>query len=311
VRPKRSFEGPTFLLALAVHAAWMLSTLMAVRHPWVGVICGGFVVAWHGSLQHETIHGHPTRSRAVNALLGSLPMGLWLPYGIYREQHLDHHRTSALTDPLEDPESQFVTGDAWRAASPVRRAILLANATLLGRLVLGPAIVLVRFFLAEARRIVRGDLVHARAWLGHAAGVVVVLAWLELVCAMPLWQYVLTFVYPGLALTLLRSFAEHRPATEQAHRIAVVEAGPIASLLYLNNNLHVVHHDEPAVPWYELPERYRATREDVLAKNGGLAYAGYGALLWHFGVRARYAPVHPAHAASALSASPVGLQPES
>jgi fatty acid desaturase len=28
-------------------------------------------------------------------------------------------------------------------------------------------------------------------------------------------------------------------------------------LLFLNNNLHAIHHASPDLPWYELPARYR------------------------------------------------------
>jgi fatty acid desaturase len=32
-------------------------------------------------------------------------------------------------------------------------------------------------------------------------------------------------------------------------------------LLFLNNNLHAVHHRYPTLPWFELPKRYRTDRE--------------------------------------------------
>ena len=42
--------------------------------------------------------------------------------------------------------------------------------------------------------------------------VALVLIWVMGICHIPLWQYLLLYVYPGLSLTLLRSFAEHRAA---------------------------------------------------------------------------------------------------
>ena len=41
---------------------------------------------------------------------------------------------------------------------------------------------------------------------------------------MPLKQYLLIFVYPGFALILLRSFAEHREHQEPKGRTAIIEA---------------------------------------------------------------------------------------
>jgi len=289
-------EFPTFAVGIVIHTLWFGLTAWAPSLPrwsWCIVgMAGGVLVAWHGSFQHETIHGHPTRSRAWNALLGSLPLGLWLPYGIYREQHEAHHRNVHLTDPLEDPESFYVTPGQWAKMGALGRAFFHVQSTLLGRLVLGPAMVTSRFLLAELRRLWAGDTQHVRAWVQHATGVALVVVWLSLVCHLSLARYVLLFVYPGLALTLLRSFFEHRPAEKAAHRIGIVEAGPLMGLLYLNNNLHVVHHEAPDVAWYELPARYRARRAEILAENGGFKFRGYLALLARFAVRAKDGPVH-------------------
>ena len=78
---------------------------------------------------------------------------------------------------------------------------------------------------------------------------------------MPLWVYLLLFVYPGASLTLLRSYLEHRAHDEVDARTIIVEAGPVMSLLYLNNNLHAAHHDEPGLAWYRAAGRYRQHRD--------------------------------------------------
>jgi fatty acid desaturase len=165
--------------------------------------------------------------------------------------------------------------------------------TLAGRLVLGPPLIAVRFLAAEVAALARGDFSHARAWAVHLLGVSLLVAWLELAAGMSIGRYILCFVYPGMALTLLRSFAEHRPSAEAAHRSVIVEAGGLAGLLYLNNNLHVVHHDEPALPWYELPARYAARKQEVLASNGGYVFPGYLRLVARYGLRPKDSPIHP------------------
>lgn len=286
-------EIVTLLLAVFIHAAWLGCTYFAAEMPWwVCAPLGGFLVAWHGSLQHETIHGHPTRSRAFNTMVASLPLGLWLPYGIYRQQHLAHHGAS-LTDPLDDPESFYVTPEVWARASRLRRAWLRAQTTSAGRLVLGPPTVVARFFAAEVARAAGGDRAHLRAWAHHAVGLALVALWAIRVCHLSFAQYILYFAYPGLALTMVRSFAEHRPAAEQAHRIAIVEAGLLARLLYMNNNFHVVHHDAPAVPWYGLPARYRAQRSEILASNGNFVFPSYARILARYAFRSKDSPIHP------------------
>jgi fatty acid desaturase len=294
----RSIEWPTLAVALAVHGLWLASTRIAAAASHISLLllvavpAGAFAVAWHGSLQHEIIHGHPTRSRALNTLLASLPVGLVLPFGIYRAQHLAHHGSRALTSPLDDPESFYVTRAWWTRAGRVSRALATAQTTLAGRLVLGPPVMATRFLAGELRAFARGDLRHARAWTAHLVGVALVLAWLHFV-GLSLERYVLLFVYPGAALTLVRSFAEHRPAASAAHRSAIVEAGPVARLLFLNNTFHYLHHESPATPWYELPARYAARKSHVLAANGGFVVPGYLRLAARYGLRAKDAAVHP------------------
>src|SRR3546814_8485290 len=95
------------------------------------------------------------------------------------------------------------------------------------------------------------------------------------VCGLPLWQYLLLFVYPGIALSLVRSFLEHQARPEVSERSVIVESGPLMSLLFLNNNLHLVHHDKPGLPWYRIPAFYRQRRDLFLASNDGYHFKGY------------------------------------
>ena len=78
-----------------------------------------------------------------------------------------------------------------------------------------------------------------------------------------------------MSLALLRSFAEHRAASDVFERTAIVENAPILGLLYLYNNLHAAHHERPTLPWYQIPAWYRENRERLIKANGGLVYDGY------------------------------------
>ena len=57
---------------------------------------------WYMSVQHETLHGHPTRLRWLNELMIFATPTFWLPFGRYRETHLQHHHDIDLTDPVRD-----------------------------------------------------------------------------------------------------------------------------------------------------------------------------------------------------------------
>ncbi|PPR21862.1 MAG: hypothetical protein CFH38_01279, partial [Alphaproteobacteria bacterium MarineAlpha10_Bin1] len=98
---------------------------------------------------------------------------------------------------------------------------------------------------------------------------------------------------PGLSLTLMRSYLEHRPADEQSGCTAIVERAPLFGLLFLNNNLHAMHHEHPAVPWYDLPRVYRGERSEALARNGEYSFAGYFDVARRYLLKPKDSPVHP------------------
>ena len=290
----RRVEGPTWLVAAAVYGGWLALTWYHHALPWWLVLpLGGWLVGWHGSLQHEIIHGHPTRRPWINTALAMAPVALWLPYPLYRSRHLSHHATPHLTDPLADTESFYLEPRRWQRIGPIYRALLWVHNTLAGRLLLGPARTILAFWREEGARLVRGEPGCVQIWATHAVLTALVLVWVLVVCGIPLWAYVMLYVYPGTALILLRSYTEHRPAADQPQRTVVVEAGPLMRLLFLGNNFHALHHERPGIAWYDLPHVYRAERQRVLADNGGFLFAGYGDILRRFLWRAKDSPLHP------------------
>ena len=289
-----STEWPTLLVAAIVYGGWLVATRWHALLPtWLLAAAGGWLIAWHGSLQHETIHGHPTRHPWMNALIGAVPLSLWLPFAHYRRTHLAHHATPAITDPFEDPEARYLAHSNGPAAALLRWSERL-QATLLGRLLLGPPLTIGRFLIGEPARLVRQPALVIREWLPHLGGMVLILSWLAL-CDLHIGEYLRLFVYPGTALTLLRSFAEHRADARPGHRVAIVEqAGPLA-LLFLNNNLHAAHHRDPGLAWYRLPALYRRRRDQILRGNGGLLYRGYGEVARRYLFRPHDSLIHPDH----------------
>ena len=273
---KRRIHLPTLSIAFAIHAGFILWSLSFNALPlWVAAPLGSLLLTWYGSLQHETIHGHPTRYRRINRLIGGSPLSLWIPYAIYRETHMRHHRHSGrrLTEVGHDPESFYLTPSDVENAGALRRLILRANCTLSGRLVLGPAVAIATFWMESAREI-RSSRRHRLIWLRHAVGVTLVLVWIVGVCKVPLLVYLLLVVYPSAAITNLRSFAEHKANDDSPARTNVVEANLFWSLLFLNNNLHVAHHARPHAPWYELPAVWARMRQT--APGAGIIFSdGY------------------------------------
>ncbi len=290
----RAVEWPTVALAAFIYALWFAATWFwrELPAPLLAAF-GGVAVAWHMSLQHEIIHNHPTRWRRLNRAIGTWPLALWLPFEVYRITHLQHHNDLRLTDPLEDPESNYCTAGQWRALGPLGRALARTQATLAGRLVLGPAAAMARFWRHEAMQLARANLRRAPLLLRHAIQAALVLAWVVGVCGMPFWLYFWAFAYVGTGLALIRSFAEHRAEPEVERRTAIVERSFLLGPLFLFNNLHVVHHLRASLPWYEIPRWYRLNRDAVIARNGGLVYRSYFDVARRYLFRPHHTPVHP------------------
>ena len=286
-------EAPTWLLAFTIYGAWVALTFYWLAVPiWIELPLGAWLCAWQMSLQHELIHGHPTRHEWVNFTLAVPPLNLWLPYSIYREQHLRHHRAADLTDPVKDPESTYMLPESWAGASAARRFIHGACNTFIGRILLGPPWMIAQFWGRQARLAMQGRGPWL-LWLGHALGVALVLVWVCVVCHISLLAYLAFFVYPGTALTMIRSLAEHRAAERPEDRTAVVENAGLLGLLFLNNNLHVLHHERPSIPWYALPSVWRGARQGLLGVRGGPVYQGYREVALRYAWKKHHAGPHP------------------
>lgn len=293
-RPLWLGEWPTWLLIAVIHGGWF-ATLACWRQ--LGTLAGTLLMiwwcAWYMSLQHELIHGHPTRRPWINRLFGYAPLALWYPYHLYRESHLRHHNDFHLTLPALDSESYYVSPATWAGMSTPLRKLFWFNKTFIGRMLVGPAISITSTWSEALRAPLRGDWRDTAMWLRHFTMLIAMLWWIQHSFGVTPLYYILAIAYPAQSLAMIRSYYEHRPAAQHKQRIVLNEAGPVLRLLFLNNNLHLVHHDLPSLPWYLLPRIYRARRADYTARSGGFHVKGYGELLRRYGVKPVDAPVHP------------------
>jgi fatty acid desaturase len=137
-----------------------------------------------------------------------------------------------------------------------------------------------------------GDRQVVRAWTFHAIGLALVFGWVVGYCGVPLWLYAVA-AYLGLSILNIRTFAEHQAHESAGGRTVIVEASPLFGLLFLNNNLHFVHHENPRVPWYALPALYRANRAAFLAANESYSFRGYSDMIRRYLFRAKTPVPHP------------------
>lgn len=285
-------EWPTLGILAATYGLWALGTTLGYGvAPALGIVLTGIAIAQFSSCQHEVLHGHPFRARWLNEALVWPALTLTVPFGRFRDTHLAHHHDPALTDPYDDPESNYLDPAAWARLPGWARAVFRANNTLLGRVVIGAVLGNVLWLAAEWRLARAGERAVLRDWGLQLAGLVPVVAWLWW-AAMPWWGY-LAAAWIGHGLLRIRTFLEHRAHEAARARTVIIEdRGPLA-LLFLNNNFHAVHHMHPAVPWYRLPAVYRANREHYLRRNEGYLYASYAEIFRRFLLRAKDPVPHP------------------
>ncbi|MCX8508657.1 MAG: fatty acid desaturase [Rhodobacteraceae bacterium] len=276
----------------ACYLVWGLA-IGPLARQWlpVAIAVAAVAITLHASLQHEVLHGHPFRRRWLNEALIFLPLGLVYPYRRFRDTHLAHHRDEFLTDPYDDPESNYHDPAVWAGMSRPLRALCRINNTLAGRMALGPVLGAIPFIGKDLRAMAGGDRVILKAWLLHLAGLIL-LARLVQGSAMPGWAYVLS-AYLAMSVLKIRTFLEHRAHELARGRTVIVEGGGILPFLFLNNNLHVVHHCKPQVAWYRLPALYRANRDDYLRRNEGYLYRSYGEVFRRYFLKTKDPVPHP------------------
>lgn len=287
----KTVEWPTLLLAMGVYAAWGLVVFWLSAHSLgLAIVLTAVIVALHASLTHEAIHGHPFRSEALNEALVFPALGILYPYRRFRDTHRLHHQEPELTDPYDDPETNYLARRDWEGLPKATRALLGVNNTLFGRLLIGPAIGAVLFVIFDRRQALLDPSIRT-SWLMWlpAVAVVVALVW---VSPMPLWAY-LAAAYMGQSIVRIRTYLEHQAHENPEGRTVIIDDRGVLGFLFLNNNLHAVHHAHPGIPWYNLRAAFLAERAQFLDRNEGYFFTSYGAIFRRYLFRAKDPVAHP------------------
>ncbi len=288
----RQPEWPTFLMLGFCYVGWALSTVW-IAGLWLplGIVTTAIFIALHSSLTHELVHGHPFENPLWNEALVFPCLGLFIPYRRFRDLHLAHHQDSNLTDPYDDPESNYMDPEIWARLPFWYQQVLRFNNTLIGRMLVGPLLGLVSFWQEDIRAIRAGDGVVRVAWLLQIPAVTLVLLWV-LPASIPLWAY-LVAAYVGMSILKIRTYLEHQAHQLSRGRSVIIEDRGILSWLFLNNNLHAVHHMHPQIAWYDLPALYRARKERFQTYNDGYVYRSYAEIFRAHFIQAKDPVPHP------------------
>jgi len=290
---RKSVEWPTVGLIALTYVGWGILTFHAnALGVWLTILLLIPCLVLHSSLQHESIHGHPFRDQALNAALMLPGLGLVIPYGRFRDLHLAHHKDANLTDPYDDPESAYFDPRHFYAYPLIWRLVLVANNSFAGRFLLGPLVGLEGFYRTELRMMLAGSRRVIRDWVLHALSVIAILVWISQIATIPFWAYLIS-AYLAQSVLKIRTFVEHQAhALASARSVIIEDRGPLA-FLFLNNNLHSVHHAHPQVPWYDLPALFRSRRETYLHRNRGYYFGSYLTVIMRFFLRPKEPVPHP------------------
>jgi len=290
-RPLR-WEWPTLALFVGCVGAlglgvWALPAVSLPLAFGVTVLALGL----HASLAAELLTGSPFPSRRASEVLAWINPGLAIPYLRFRDTHLAHHQDANLTDPYDDPETNYLDPAHWARMPRWLRAVRAVNNTLAGRMVIGPIVAQVAFMADDWRAIRAGDRQVLAGWLWHIPGAALTL-WAVTLAPMPMWLYLLA-CYAALSILKIRTFLEHQAHEVARGRTVVIEDRGLLAFLFLNNNLHMVHHMHPRVAWYRLPGIYSANRDRYLRRNNGYVYANYRQIFARYFWRAKDPVPHP------------------
>jgi len=286
-------ELPTWLLMVTVYGGWFgVVFFWQELGSWAATPLLILFTTWYMSLQHELIHGHPTRHAWLNQLFGILPLAVWYPYGLYRDSHLRHHRNDHLTLPEDDPEGYYFTRARWERFPVWCIAVIKLRNTLPGRMIIGPLLDIGATMKGALLSVARGETKTILMWLIHAVLLAGLFHWMSQRGLSPLY-FVLAVSYPALSLTKLRSFFEHRAHDAPQARSTLNQAGLGWRLLFLNLNYHLVHHDLPGLPWFGLRKVYLAEREAYIQRSEGFLVEGYAQWFSDHALNPLAVEVHP------------------
>ena len=296
------WEWQTLLAIVACYGIWLASTYGFTKVLEAGglfaaaimlLVVTSIITAFHTSLQHEVVHGHPTPYGWLNEALIFPSLIFVYPFRRYRELHLKHHVDENLTDPYDDPESYYWAGCDSHKIGFLMAKLLAANNTFVGRIILGPFLGLYGFYKTEWQRIASNEKGIRLAWFLHFTGAIFVWYWITQICGIAFWLYSLLVIYPAVSWILVRSFAEHQASHMVGARSAIVEGQGFFALLFLNNSFHLVHHAQPGVAWYKLPKLYYDRKEIYLAANGGYLFSSYWEVIRRFAFHKKQPVFHP------------------
>lgn len=268
-------EWPTAILILVVYLGLHFSCLYIYEiSSTLFTILLAFLIALHSSISHEILHGHPTKNDYLNSIFVFPAVGIFIPFLRFKDTHLEHHKNENLTDPYDDPETNFIDPNTWKKLGYFVQFTLNLNNTLLGRMLIGPFISQYKFIKSEIEFLFNGNERVILAWIMHFFGFSVAYYFFVIFHEVGFAHWIIG-AYAALSILKIRTFLEHRAFNRARGRSVIIEDTGILALIFLNNNFHAVHHIHPKIPWYILPRIFKENKRRYLALNDYYYFKSY------------------------------------
>ncbi|MBI3552038.1 MAG: fatty acid desaturase [Elusimicrobia bacterium] len=202
------------------------------------------------TVAHDAAHKSLSKIVSINESCGSIAaLVLFGPFEAFRRNHLHHH--AHTNDPAEDP-------DFWVAGATVATTVLRCFT------------MLEMHYWSYFTRLGRRDGVYARS-VGTVALIVLAFAsaaWSGHAKALVLYWFVPAQL-AGAALGFLFDYWPHRPHTGRGRLKDTAAIAPrYLDPLFLAQNIHLLHHLFPTVPWYRYRAAFGQIEEGIRAEGG-------------------------------------------
>ncbi|MEO1150782.1 MAG: fatty acid desaturase [Pseudomonadota bacterium] len=284
---------PSFLLAgslLSIQTAVIIAALYSLVPYWLCVpVLGYCAFAWY-TLIHDAIHGSIIRERKfswVHDLIGRVGSSfLFYSWPVLRRTHQHHH---SHTNSEKDPDHALVGGGIGKLLSTAGSGLLMYVV---------PYFLLRRFEKTVydsdtllTRRELREHLVTMHCLQLGSWALILAGKGLAVLCLFWLPAFI-----GAVMLMIFFQWLPHLPfdSTDRYENTRVMEF-PLADYVLLNQNIHLVHHLWPSVPFYLYRKLFTAQRAYLESKGARIE-----------GLRPSRARQAPAAAQSIIAENPSG-----
>lgn len=285
-------------------------------------IFAGFTTVRVFILYHDHLHGSLLRkSKWAKGILSLFGVWVMAPPSVWKQTHNYHHAHTAQIIGSHVGSYPMMTVDMWHRATFVQRTMYrMARHPLniaLGYFTIFAFGMCVASFLRSPKRcwdslvaLMAQVAVVAALWtyFGWQTAVLVNVLPLMVACASGSYLFYAQHNFPELSLAPREEWTFTKAALESS---SYMKTGPIVAFFTGNIGYHHVHHLNPSIPFYRLPEAMRAIPElqypRVTTLHPKDVWAGFRLKLWD-PASGRMVPYPPRHDANPRDSRRSGLR---